>query len=333
MDARTWAPSSCSWRSRPAAPSSSTQSPATRPRPRSVPGAMRTVDSGGRSTSAAGPSRWSRLPALRGRRSEPRGSCAAGPRSSGPAEPDAEIREELARIERAILQGAVQILDEFGGLQAAMKRSVALEKRVRRQAVDRSAAPPLGGPCASKGRATDDRRTSHGRTRVRKRREGTMRILSVRRCARARRRKPLRGNVLHLRGQAGRRRTDGSCGGGSDPPVRGPGTARGRVCVCTHPAPPLGVAPDHQSLAGRSPSAAASNRTGRGVRGAVSPPPANSGGARVSGDRRGAEPPLARLPCKYMGVAWLMHLSLRRARQTRPPMPGTWGRQNLHTVH
>ena len=52
---------------------------------------------------------------------------------SGPAAPDAEIREEVARIERAILKGAVQILEEFGGLQAAMKRSVALTKQVRRQ--------------------------------------------------------------------------------------------------------------------------------------------------------------------------------------------------------
>ena len=42
--------------------------------------------------------------------------------ASGPGEPDAGIREELARIERAMLQGAVQILEEFGGLQAAMKR-------------------------------------------------------------------------------------------------------------------------------------------------------------------------------------------------------------------
>ena len=54
--------------------------------------------------------------------------------ASGPGEPDAGIREELARIERAILQGAVQILEEFGGLQAALKRSVALEKQGRRQA-------------------------------------------------------------------------------------------------------------------------------------------------------------------------------------------------------
>ena len=54
--------------------------------------------------------------------------------ASGPGEPDAGIREELARIERAILQGAVQILEEFGGLQAALKRSVALEKQAHRQA-------------------------------------------------------------------------------------------------------------------------------------------------------------------------------------------------------
>ena len=54
--------------------------------------------------------------------------------ASGPAEPDPGIREEFARIERAILQGAVQILDEFGGLQAALKRSVTLEKQARRQA-------------------------------------------------------------------------------------------------------------------------------------------------------------------------------------------------------
>ena len=53
--------------------------------------------------------------------------------ASGPGEPDAGIREELARIERAILQGAVKILEEFGGLQAAMKRSVVLEKQVLRQ--------------------------------------------------------------------------------------------------------------------------------------------------------------------------------------------------------
>ena len=40
--------------------------------------------------------------------------------ASGPAEPDAEIREQIARIEPAILQGEVQTLDEFGGLQGAI---------------------------------------------------------------------------------------------------------------------------------------------------------------------------------------------------------------------
>jgi len=50
-----------------------------------------------------------------------------------PVEADAGMRDEIARIERAILQGAIQVLEEFGGLQAAMKRSVALTKRIRRQ--------------------------------------------------------------------------------------------------------------------------------------------------------------------------------------------------------
>ena len=48
--------------------------------------------------------------------------------ASGPAEPDGDAGEEIARIEQVTLQGAVRILDEFGGLQAAMKRSVALKK-------------------------------------------------------------------------------------------------------------------------------------------------------------------------------------------------------------
>ena len=53
--------------------------------------------------------------------------------ASGPSEPDVDASEEIARIEQAILQGAVRILEEFGGLQAAMKRSVALTKQARRQ--------------------------------------------------------------------------------------------------------------------------------------------------------------------------------------------------------
>ena len=57
---------------------------------------------------------------------------------TGRGKPDAEIREELARIERAILQGAVHILEEFGGLQAALKRSIALESQAHRQTRRRS---------------------------------------------------------------------------------------------------------------------------------------------------------------------------------------------------
>ena len=64
--------------------------------------------------------------------------------ASGPGEPDAGIREELARIERAILQGAVQILEEFGGLQAALKRSVALEKQAGRHGRWRERATRTG---------------------------------------------------------------------------------------------------------------------------------------------------------------------------------------------
>ena len=53
---------------------------------------------------------------------------------TGRGELDPATAEELARIERAIVQGTVQVLEEFGGLQAAMKRGAALEKRARRRA-------------------------------------------------------------------------------------------------------------------------------------------------------------------------------------------------------
>jgi hypothetical protein len=54
--------------------------------------------------------------------------------TSGRGEADPGIRDELARIEQAIHRGAIEVLDEYGGLQAALKRSVALEKEARRQA-------------------------------------------------------------------------------------------------------------------------------------------------------------------------------------------------------
>ncbi|MCY3704311.1 MAG: hypothetical protein OXH08_02260 [Gammaproteobacteria bacterium] len=51
-----------------------------------------------------------------------------------PSEIDEEIRRDLDRIEQAILGGDVHTLDEYGGLQAALKRAIALEKRARRRA-------------------------------------------------------------------------------------------------------------------------------------------------------------------------------------------------------
>ena len=46
-----------------------------------------------------------------------------------PKEPDPEVRGEGARIERAIINGAVEALAEYDGLQAALKRCAALDKQ------------------------------------------------------------------------------------------------------------------------------------------------------------------------------------------------------------
>ena len=52
-----------------------------------------------------------------------------------PSEIGEGTRRELARIEQAILAGDVRVLnDEYGGLQAALKRSIELENRARRRA-------------------------------------------------------------------------------------------------------------------------------------------------------------------------------------------------------
>ena len=51
-----------------------------------------------------------------------------------PSEIDEEGRRELARIEQAIIGTDVRVLEEYGGLQAASKRAVALEKRAERRA-------------------------------------------------------------------------------------------------------------------------------------------------------------------------------------------------------
>ena len=55
-------------------------------------------------------------------------------RDPHPSEFGHEIGREIDRIDRAIIKGDVRVLMEYGGLQAAMKRSVALSKRARRQA-------------------------------------------------------------------------------------------------------------------------------------------------------------------------------------------------------
>ncbi len=51
-----------------------------------------------------------------------------------PSETDEETRRDLARIEQAILRGDVRTLDEYGGLNAALKHAIALENRARRRA-------------------------------------------------------------------------------------------------------------------------------------------------------------------------------------------------------
>ena len=53
--------------------------------------------------------------------------------AAGPDEASGDVRAELARIERAIVRGTPEVLAEFGGLQAALKRSVVLEKQARSQ--------------------------------------------------------------------------------------------------------------------------------------------------------------------------------------------------------
>ena len=51
-----------------------------------------------------------------------------------PSEIDEEIRHEIDRIHRAIVDGDVRVFQEYGSLQAAMKHCVALGKQARRRA-------------------------------------------------------------------------------------------------------------------------------------------------------------------------------------------------------
>ncbi len=54
-----------------------------------------------------------------------------------PREPIAGARQEIARIEQAIPQSAIRILDELRGLQVALRRSIALKKQARRGLIHR----------------------------------------------------------------------------------------------------------------------------------------------------------------------------------------------------
>ena len=88
--------------------------------------------------------------------------------SSDRARPDAGIHEEVARIERAILRGTPAVLEEFSGLQAALRRSVALsrQRHARSQATDRSTAAAPGNRRASPDPGSDERPTCHATTGV-----------------------------------------------------------------------------------------------------------------------------------------------------------------------
>ena len=59
---------------------------------------------------------------------------ASWTRDPRPSEKGRETSREINRIDQAILKGDISILEEYGGLQVALKQSVALTKRARRQA-------------------------------------------------------------------------------------------------------------------------------------------------------------------------------------------------------
>ena len=135
--------------------------------------------------------------------------------------------------------------------------------------------------------ATDERGTSHGHTRARKRRGGPMRTSVPRRCAPAGSRKLLRANALRLRTPSGQCCSGCSGVAGSDPPVRGPGTGS-EAGVFAHPCPrPLGVAPD-PSIPTREGGLSAASR-----RRITRSPAGRPSGSRASPSKAGV-PPMAR---------------------------------------
>ena len=117
------------------APSSSTPIPATRPRPRSARGAMRTGGSG--CAQGAGPIRRGR-----GRRPPPPGNSDGHGRPSGdgpntaassPAtpEPGRAARCDIDRIEQAIRGMDDAVIEKHGGLQGCLQRIVELKDLLR----------------------------------------------------------------------------------------------------------------------------------------------------------------------------------------------------------
>lgn len=85
----------------------------------------------------------------------------------GPSEVDSAVRAELARIEWGILRGMPEVLEEFGGLQAALRRAVALSKRTRSQPGQGSIHRSGTGKSVRLSEArSDDRPTCHANTGV-----------------------------------------------------------------------------------------------------------------------------------------------------------------------
>ena len=174
-------------------------------------------------------------------------------RDPRPSEFDHGIGREIDLIDQAIIKGDVPVLMEYGGLQAAMKRSVALTKRARRQA-------GRGGDATHRHLADGSARG--GTLPMRSPRlvpywsaQTTWVVVShfglpvMHTCCpaypavRQRLAAQLLGRPWH---------TGGSGRGGSDPPVRGPGTGSD-AGVFSHPCPrPLGSLPIHQSLRGKA---------------------------------------------------------------------------------
>ena len=183
-----------------------------------------------------------------------RGVCVLGPKRPARANPIAKCVKRSPGSSGRSFKTRVQILEEFGGLRAAMKRSFALEKQVRRQAPTRVHPPrPHLADGASRG--------------------GSLPMTGARLTAGLRCENDVRGRfTLWPPGDSHRtfRRSAGavaSCASAARAGVAGraaravvgatpqsEGLVRVRTQVCFHtPCPrPLGSLPIHQSLRGKA---------------------------------------------------------------------------------